>query len=530
MNKLYFGDNLGFLRNREYFPNESIDLIYLDPPFNSAKDYNILFKESEGTPSTAQILAFEDTWNWDESSALALYHINDSASKAPERLVRLMNTFEAFLGHSAMFAYLVQMTVRLLELHRVLKPTGSLFLHCDPTASHFLKLVLDGVFGVKLFRNEIVWHYRRWTASSKRFQRMHDILLFYTKNDSNQINQTYILPTEGQLRKHERGWDRNTVPIGGMRRPQLIVYDQAKVDEAVRTGRLNLSEYARIVKPKSTLTTAPDVWEIDFINSQAIERLGYPTQKPLELLLRVIQSASKPGSVILDPFCGCGTTIDAVESLNRDCPDDPARQWIGIDITHLAIDLIKSRLATRFGLSSRDYEVIGEPTTLSEAYALALENRYQFQYWALGLIGARPWGEQKKKGKDRGVDGWRTFLHGKARVYKSCLVQVKSGKVNSSQIRDLKGAMEREKAEMGIFITLEPATSEMRIEAAATGIYHSEIMNRDYPRLQILTIEELLQNPEIFRIPPGGEYRAAPKFAPTPKAQENLLDREPDYT
>ncbi len=510
-NRLYFGDNLQFLRNRECFPDESVDLIYLDPPFNSAQSYNILFKEAEGTPSTAQVKAFKDTWQWDESAARALHELNDPERGAPSDLLRLMNAFGEFLRHSPMFAYLVQMAVRLVELHRILKPTGSLFLHCDPTASHYLKLVLDGIFGTKLFRNEIVWHYRRWTAASKRFQRMHDIILFYAN------------PTAGQLKKHERGWDRNTVMIGGKRQPQLIVYDNEKVQQAVKSGRIRLSDFARIVESKIPMTTAPDVWQIDHINSQAQERLGYPTQKPLELLLRIIRSASSPGSIILDPFCGCGTTIDAVESLNNEHPYAAPRLWIGIDITHLAIDLIKNRLATRFGLTPRDYDVVGEPTTVEEARALAEENRYQFQYWALGLIGARPWGDEKKKGRDRGIDGWRTFLHGSGRVYRKCLVQVKSGKVNPSQIRDLKGTMERERAELAAFITLEPATSEMRAEAASAGFYHSEVMNMDYPKIQILTIEELLSNPDCFRIPPGGEFKPAPKFKPSTDNQNKIF-------
>jgi len=518
-NRLFFGDDLEFLRNRDIFASESVDLIYLDPPFNSATNYNILFQGSDGSPSAAQVMAFKDTWSWDESAALALHQLNTGA----HAVVRLVNALEEFLGHSPMFAYVVQMSVRLVELHRVLKPTGSLFLHCDPTASHYLKLVLDGIFGLKSFRNEIIWHYRRWTASSKRFQRMHDVILYYAKSDETRINPIFVLPTEGQQKKHEKGWDRNTVPIDGKRRPQLIVYNQEKVDAAVREGRINLDDFSRIVTPNIQLTTAPDVWQIDFINSQAKERLGYPTQKPLELLKRIIQSASNPGDVILDPFCGCGTTIDAVESLNMECPNDPPRQWIGIDITHLAIDLIKSRLAKRFGMTRLNYEVVGEPTTVGEAHALALENRYQFQYWALGLIGARPWGEDKKKGRDRGIDGWRSFLHGVQRTYQKCIVQVKSGKVNSSHIRDLKGTMEREKAELAAFISLEPVTSEMRIEAAGAGFYHSEIMNRDYPRIQLLTIEELLKTPDTFKIPPGGEWQAAPRFVPTDNPQMGLL-------
>ena len=522
-NRLYFGDNLDFLRNQDYFPTESVDLVYLDPPFNSAQSYNILYKEERGTPSTAQVKAFEDTWKWDQAAAMALHQLNTEIKHVPRPLVGLMNTLEEFLGHSPMLAYLAQMAVRLVEMHRILKPTGSLFLHCDPTASHYLKLVLDGVFGPKLFRNEIVWHYRRWTASSKRLQRMHDIIFFYTKRDENRINPMFVSPMPGKERVIERGWTRNTVPIDGVRKPQLIVYDREKVDQAVKTGRIDLTEFARVVEPNTLTIAASDVWIIPHINSQSKERLGYQTQKPRELLVRILKSASAPGSVILDPFCGCGTTLDAVETLNQENPNETPRKWIGIDITHLAIDLIKSRLATRFGLSRGDYDVIGEPTTLEEALALRDENRYQFQYWALGLIAARPWGEEKKKGKDRGIDGYRSFLHGPERSYQKCIVQVKSGKVGVAQVRDLKGTMERENAELAAFITLEQVTAEMKREAAAAGFYQSEVMHRDYPRLQLLTIEELMRNPDAFKIPPGGEYQPAPKFTPKPKPQENIF-------
>ncbi|MFH0766118.1 MAG: DNA methyltransferase [Calditrichota bacterium] len=502
-NRLFFGDNLEFLRNTYYFPNESVDLIYLDPPFNSAQNYNILFKEEAGTPSTAQIKAFEDTWYWDEAAAWALHELNSAQFKAPSPLVQLMNTLEQFLGHTPMFAYLLMMSVRLVELRRILKPTGSLFLHCDPTASHYLKLVLDGVFGPKRFCNEIVWHYRRWPAKSKRLQRMHDVVLYYGKERAvfNVITEPYgdwIEKDYKYVDEDGRRWRWHS-PHG--------VRQKVYLDDPERGVPIN------------------DVWMIPFIGSTAKERLGYPTQKPLALLKRILSIASNPGDLILDPFCGCGTTIDAVETLNQENPNEPPRQWIGIDITHLAIDLIKSRLATRFGLTRQDYQVLGEPTTLDEACALRDENRYQFQYWVLGLIGARPWGIDKKKGADRGIDGYRSFLHGPERSYQKCLVQVKSGKVQSSMIRDLKGTMEREKAEMAAFITLEPATREMRAEVSAAGFYRSEVMNRDYPRIQLMTIEELLFNPDCFKIPPGGDYQAAPRFTPKPKNQESMFSK-----
>jgi site-specific DNA-methyltransferase (adenine-specific) len=524
MNKLFFGDNLYFLRNKDYFPSEFVDLIYLDPPFNSNQDYNVLFKDEEGMPSTAQIKAFEDTWKWDEISARAFHEINTEVEYSSKSTVAVVNMLEGFLGHSPMYAYLIQMTVRLIELYRILKSSGALFLHCDPTASHYLKIILDSIFGPNCFRNEIVWHYRRWTAKSNRFQRMHDIILFYSKHPDFRINETFIQPTEGQLIKHKRGWDRNTVLIEGVRKPQLIVYDPDKVKEAITKGRLNLKEFARVIEAETRLTTAPDVWDIDFLNSQSRERMGYPTQKPLELLYRIVKSASNPGDLVFDPFCGCGTTIDAVETINKENPDARIRNWIGIDVTHLAIDLIKYRLLSRFNISTDQYEVIGEPTTIEEARSLALEDRYQFQYWALGLIGARPLGE-KKKGADKGIDGYRSFIHGVRRAYANCIVQVKSGKVGPAMIRDLKGTMEREKAELGVFITLEKPTQAMTIEATSAGFYHSEVMGRDYPKIQIATIEQLLKSRDFIRIPPGGLLYSAPKFKNKNNDQENLKIR-----
>ncbi len=507
-NRLYFGDNLDFLRNRDYFPSESVDLIYLDPPFNSNRSYNVFFREPTGGGSSAQIKAFEDTWRWDDSAAKALHDLVYNLPHVPQPAIGLINALHQFLGYSPMLAYIVQMSVRLVELHRILKPTGNLFLHCDPTASHYLKLVLDGVFGVRNFCNEIIWHYTGWNKKlASRIESRHDIILFYRKRAKAVFNypasewssnEEYLRKRRQKLFTDENGREYVMSDAGGGRRVKRYIED------AMAYG-----------KPLD------DVFDIDKLTSSEKESLGYNTQKPVKLLKRLVGIGSIPGGVVLDPFCGCGTTIDAVITLNQENPQLPERRWIGIDITHLAIDLIKSRLATRFDLSPHKYKVIGEPTTLQEARALAAENRYQFQYWALGLIGGRSFGELKK-GQDRGVDGFRPFLHGPRRAVNSCLIQVKSGKVSSSQVRDLKGAMEREKAEMGTFITLEPATAEMRTEAASAGYYHSEVMNRDYPRIQILTIEQLLHEPDLFKIPPGGEYQAAPKFVAEGQAQKDI--------
>ena len=455
-NVLYYGDNLEILR--KYIPDNSIDLIYLDPPFNSKATYNVLFKEPTGEPSQAQITAFEDTWHWTEETERTFQEIVDAA---PANVVEMMTAFRKFIHENDMMAYLTMMCIRLLQLKKVLKETGSIYLHCDPTASHYLKVVMDTVFGKQNLRNEIVWHYRRWTAPAKRFQRLHDILLFYTKRDEYTFNQLLIPYTEGSVERKLQG----TLHRFKKGEEPVLVSDKALQAEGV---------------------SANDVFHIPFVAPSAKERLGYPTQKPEALLERIIKVSSNEGNVVLDPFCGCGTALVAAEKLNR--------RWIGIDITHLAVSTMKWRLQQMF--PGIQYKVIGEPKDIAGARELATQNKYQFQWWALSLIGARPYGD-KKKGADTGIDGYCYFMDEKDKV-KKAIVQVKSGEVSVSQIRDLAGVIDREKAEIGIFITLEKPTRPMIKEAVSKGFYNSPL-GKDYPKMQILTIDELLsgKKPDI---------------------------------
>ncbi len=465
-NVLYFGDNLEILRNREYFPDNSIDLIYLDPPFNSKKSYNILFKENGGVESEAQIKAFTDTWHWTQA-AENTYH--DVVVNGPLKVGKLIGALHDAIGGNDVMAYLVMMTARLIELHRVLKPTGSLYLHCDPTASHYLKLVLDQIFGPANLRNEIVWSYRRYTAISNRFQRLHDVLLFYSKSDNNVFN---VLRDEygeksGVMDSHYKQDEDGRWFRWQKRRGQepYKVY----LSEGVRQG---------------------DVWQIPSINASAKERLGYETQKPLALLERIIKASSNEGDVVLDPFCGCGTAVVAAQKLNR--------RWIGIDITHLAVALMEHRLYDSFGIEA---EVIGVPKDVASARALSLQKpdgRYQFQWWALSLIKARPLGE-KKKGADKGIDGVIHFIDEVSGKPRRVVVQVKSGHVGVNAVRELKAVAANEA--IGVLITLEPPTGPMKVEAVEGGFYHSPIWNKDYPKIQILTIEELLKG-ETVDMPP----------------------------
>jgi len=501
MNKLYFGDNLNVMR--ESVKDESVDLIYLDPPFNSKRDYNILYKEPMGGSSSAQITAFGDTWHWTDETERTFQEIMDDA---PPELADMMRSFRSFVGVNDVMAYLTMMAIRLVELRRVLKPTGSLYLHCDPTASHYLKVLLDVVFGKTNFRNEITWKRTSAHSDARRFGANKDIIFFYSRGDNYLFNTIYQPHTDKHISRFRntddkgRKWADDNLTAKGLRGGGYD-YEYKGVRSLWRCpvetmerldaeGRLHFTNKGgiRLKRYLDELTGMPcqSIWDdIPPINSQAAERLGYPTQKPVALLERIISASSNEGDVVLDPFCGCGTSIVAAEKLRRG--------WIGIDITHLAVSLIESRLRESFPAAV--FEVVGTPKDAGGARDLARRDKYQFQWWALSLVGARPYGE-KKKGGDTGIDGVKFFRVSPTETIKT-VVSVKGGvAVNPSMVRDLKGVMEREKAEMGIFITLEPPTSGMKTEAAAAGTYKSPF-GLTYPKLQIFTVEELLAGAQV---------------------------------
>lgn len=520
-NTLFYGDNLDILR--EYVPTESVDLVYLDPPFNSSRTYNVLFKYESGEESEAQIAAFEDTWHWNRA---AFDSYQELVTEAPERVSRMMEALHDFIGPSQMLAYLVMMTIRLVELHRVLKPTGSLYLHCDPTASHYLKVILDTIFGPENFRNEIIWKRTTAHSDSGTCGNAHDVLLFYTKGKSFTWNKQYQPYEQSYLDSHYRKVDSDGrryrtdnltafgLSGGGYEYEwngvtEIWRLPKERMQELHDQGRIHYTrtggaEYKRYLDEMPGVPLQ-DLWtDVNPINSQAQERLGYPTQKPLELLERIIEASSNPGDVVLDPFCGCGTTVVAAEKLGR--------RWIGIDVTPLAIALQRYRLEDAF--PGTEFQVIGQPTTVQAARELANEDRYKFQYWALSLINARPLGGQPgskegKKGADRGIDGLITFMDDKTGKAKRIVIQVKSGKVNSAVIRDLSGTVGREKAAMGVLVTLENPTKDMVKEALSAGAYHSPGWNKPYPRIQILTIEELLKGAEVEMPPTAQTFRRA---------------------
>ncbi len=531
-NRLYFGDNLDIMR--EHLADESVDLIYLDPPFNSNATYNVLFREKSGEDSAAQITAFDDTWHWSIESE---YAYRDVVESGPDRLSRMLQAMREFLGQNDMMAYLTMMAQRMVELHRVLKPTGSIYLHCDPTASHYLKLLMDAVFGAYNFRNEITW--RRTTAhsDSTRYGRNTDIILFYSKSDQwtwNSQYQPYDEAYKARFRFKDpdgRVWtDDNLTAKGLSGGGYEYEYKGARSlwrvpPETMRRldaeGRLHFTSRGGIRRKRylDEMEGRPvqALWDdIDPINSQAKERLGYPTQKPEALLERIISASSNEGDVVLDPFCGCGTAVAVAERLNR--------RWIGIDLTHLAISLMKSRLHDTFGEQLSEYEVVGVPQDLESAEALALHDRYQFEWWALGLVDARP-AQNKRKGADAGVDGYINFFDDDSGKSKRIVVQVKSGKVSVSQMRDLKGVMEREKAEIGLFITLRLPTRPMYQEAVSAGLYTPDYFRDQFSRMQILTIEELLagSKAQYPRFAPEATFKRAPRYWREGEHQQNAF-------
>lgn len=517
-NQLYFGDNLTILR--EHVPDESVDLVYLDPPFNSNATYNVLFGEQDGSRSQAQIAAFEDTWEWGTEAEATF---KDVVLDRPGKLADFLQALRGVLKTSNMMAYLTMMTPRLLELHRVLKSAGSLYLHCDPTASHYLKMLMDVVFSPTNFRNEITWKRRIGMSSavhkSNRFGVCTDIILFYAKTQNAAFHVQYNKDSEECQRYIEERYKfvdeqgrryRKSPLTNPAVRPNLQyeykgypppekgwAVSRKVMEEMDRQGRLVFpADKTRRIERKMYLDEyqgqpVQNLWiDVPFVNPMAQERLGYPTQKPEALLERIIKASSNEGDLILDPFCGCGTTINVAERLHR--------RWIGIDITHLAIALIKNRLHDTFATELSPYEVLGSPKDLSSAGALAEQDRYQFQWWALSLIDARP-AQDKKKGADTGIDGYINFFDDNSEKAKKIIVQVKSGKPQVKEIRDFIHVVDRERAVIGVFITLEPPTKPMKDEALAEGYYAPEHLAKEHtvPRIQIITIAELLSGVRV---------------------------------
>jgi site-specific DNA-methyltransferase (adenine-specific) len=544
-NVLYYGDNLDILRR--YIPAETVDLVYLDPPFNSNRTYSAIFADESGRKSDAQIHAFEDSWHWGPTPEAHLTYLKNSTlhqGAVPVGVSQLLAALEFGIGKTPMLAYLVEMAVRLIELHRVLKPTGSLYLHCDPTASHYLKIVLDAVFGPECFLSEISW--KRWSAhgDAKRFGAVHDVLLFFGKTAAATFNKQYVPYDEAYVRDRfkftdpdGRQWAEQNL-VSPNPRPNLT-YDYTaangvtyhphrngwkvtpeRMQKLEREGRLHFPPKGDRLRLKMYLDEQPgaavqDIWtDIYGLGGSATDRLGYPTQKPVALLERIVASSSNPGDIVLDPFCGCGTALIASQKLGR--------RWIGIDVTYLAIGVMRRRLADSFP-DLPPIHVEGEPTEVEGARLLATqlpEGRYQFQWWALDEIGALPASGDHKKGSDTGIDGRITFTGADGGLLQA-LVSVKSGHPKADDVRVLKAVCEREGAAIGIIVTLDEPTKPMRHEATIAGTYHSDVSGKDYPRIQILSVADLLERGLRPQLPPlvsAPLQRAAKVTAPVDQA------------
>jgi len=528
-NTLYYGDNLVILPR--FIHDATIDLVYLDPPFNSNRDYNILFRDQSGEGSPSQIRAFTDTWNW--AGASEAWDSFPQICPVP-RVIELMSGFVSTLGKNSVTAYLIMMAPRLYQLHRVLKPTGSIYLHCDPTASHYLKILMDAVFGPRNFINEISWRRSgRRSSISRIYRRAHDVILCYGKTDNyffnvcpeekdETLSKKYTLKDDkglyqavplmvsgrrnGVTGKPWRGFDPNTRGNAGMHwittHDKLDAYDaQGLIAWSQKDGGLPRLKYYWEQNEGIPLS---DFWDdIAIINSMADESLRYPTQKPLALLERIISASSNPGDLVLDPFCGCGTAVVAAQKLGR--------KWIGIDITPIATTLIQKRLWDGFRakdarlLNADDLDrdqafvVEGLPTDTDGARLLFEADHKKFEMWAVGLVPAIP---QEKKGADKGIDGLAYFQDGGKKPSKA-VVQVKGGHTGVKDVRDLRGVKERDGAALALFICLEAPTKPMRDEALDAGYYQPPIGGRKVQGIQILSIAELLSGTK-FDLPFSG--------------------------
>jgi len=480
-NLLFYGDNLEVLKKyNDFVGDESVDLIYLDPPWNKKKTYNALFRERSGEDSPAQIKAFHDTWRWDQSAVAAWQEVDEIGSP---KVKAMIDGLISFLGRTDVSAYMAMITVRLLHLHRVLRRGGALYFHCDPTMSHYVKIVLDAIFGHKAFQNEIIWLYRGGGRSSKRFACKHDVIFFYTKpGEEHVFNADSVrIPyeAEGISRTDESAWGRHAGQRG-------------------------------IYRPHSEGKVPEDHWNIAPLNANDPERLSYPTQKPLELLERIIKASSNNGDVVLDPFCGCGTAVIAAEKLKR--------QWIGIDITHLAIGLIEKRFWNAFGKEiENSYLVKGRPTDVPSAENLALRNRLEFERWAVDFVGGHPIDEI-----NHGVDGVILFRDEPNGRLKKVVIQIKSGSVTPDQVRSLVGTVKSQRADMGFFVTLRGPTPGMKSAAAEEGLFESAL-GKSYPKMQIRTIADLFDG-RMFKYPASLNvtFKEARRIKQHPEAFELL--------
>lgn len=495
-NLLFYGDNLDILRKR--IPDESVDLCYIDPPFNSKRNYNQIYTNIGGE-DRAQAQAFIDTWVWDDLAIAGFDEIiGNTEGRFPAQLIELIGGLEGVLKRGSLLAYLVSMSLRLVEIHRTLRKTGSFFLHCDPTAGHYLKLLLDAIFVSQGgdFRNEIVWCYTGpGSPGMRQFMRKHDTIFWYSKGEEWTFNADDVRVAHSD--KTKANYKEGLIGSGFVGADHVI-HAKGKVPE--------------------------DWWQIA-IAPRGKEYIGYPTQKPEALLERIIRAASKPGDTVLDCYCGCGTTVIVAQQLRR--------RWIGMDITYHSISLILRRLEKSFGKSVVEGVTLdGSPRDMESAVALANKRddrlRKEFEKWALLTYTNNRAIVNEKKGADRGIDGIAYFLTGRGENAK-IIFQVKSGGVKRNDIATLSHDMTREKAALAVLITLEDPSGPMRREAKEAGRYRHESMARDYDRISIVTVSEIVEGGKRLEIPMSLEVLAAGKRAPDAE-QVDLLDEPAEPT
>lgn len=527
-NELYYGDNLDVLRRK--IKDESVDLCYIDPPFNSKRNYFQIYN-NQGGEDRAQAQAFVDTWEWGDEAEAGLAWICDvdqlNSGRLTEQTVELIRGLDKVLRRGSLLAYLVHMTLRIVEIHRVLKPTGSFYLHCDPTASHYLKLVLDAVFCGQGgdYLNEIIWKRTSAHSSAKRFGPVHDIIFFYAKSTNYLWNKTYTNYDPAYLElffdqkdPDGRRWKRMDVTGAGIRNGETgqvwrgidvtakgrhWAYRPSQLEELDRAGRLHWPAKAngmpRLKQYPEDLPGIPlqDLFaDIPPMHNLSTERLGYPTQKPEALLERIIRASSNEGDTVLDAYCGCGTTVAVAQRLNR--------RWIGIDITYQSISLILKRLEDKYPAEwpqiEADILLDGVPRDLASAVALANrrddKTRKEFEKWAVLTYSRNQARINEKKGADAGIDGIAYFLIDKDANGKA-IFQVKSGNSNRATLATLNSDRQREKAEFGFLITMDLPTKAMRDEIAAAGKYKHPLLNREDDRLQVITVAEILSGKRL---------------------------------
>ncbi len=580
-NQLFYGDNLEVLRKK--IQDDSIDLCYIDPPFNSKRDYNQIYNNIGGE-DRAQAQAFSDTWRWDDLARAGYTEImaNDAGRFQP-RLVELIKGLQRVLGDGSLLAYLVSMSQRITEIHRVLKPTGSFYLHCDPTASHYLKLVVDAVFGGN-FQSEVIW---RRTGSHNKAQRwapIHDVILFYTKSDDAKWNRPRQPYMQGHVKEHFKpdgqggyrtNYFGNVLTGSGIRHGESgrpwrgfnptakgrhwaipgAIWDEVGIDPAglgqhekldllYEQGFITITPgeawpmYEMQVRSDSGPATS-DIWsfqpytngtvfatkrgideDVRWLSTRDQERLGYPTQKPEGLLERIVKASTDEGDTVLDAYCGCGTTVAVAQKLRR--------RWIGIDITYQSIAVVLKRLEDSFGKPFADsVKLDGIPRDMASAEALAHKKddrlRKEFEKWAVLCYTNNRAVINEKKGADAGIDA-RAFFQTGAKDNARIIFQVKSGGVKRADVAALRGDMEREKAALAVLITLQAPSAPMTKEAKSAGQYKHELMGRSYDRIKIVTVKEIVESGARLDIPMSLEVlAAAQRAAAADPEQINML-------